>query len=143
MQAKRLYDENRSLLTKRSTAGFLWGMLTILASSGTFLYVAVQALYGFITLGDLTLYTQAANSVQNDFQSVLTGIADMYENNLYLSTLFELLSLKPRIRNPERPVPLQLPFLDGIEFRNVSFQYEGSEEAALILEASPFMQVRR
>lgn len=129
--ATRFYHENRDLLTKRSLSSFLWGLLTILASSGTFLYVAVQALYRVVTLGDVTLYTQAANSVQNTFQSLLTGVSSMYENNLYLSTLFDLLATAPEVKNPEQPQPLQRPFQQGIEFRHVTFTYEGAEKPTL------------
>jgi len=129
--AARFYNENRELLTRRSLSSFLWGLLTVLASSGTFLYVAIRALYGFITLGDVTLYTQAANSVQNTFQSLLNDINSMYENNLYLSTLFELLAFTPAITSPERPETLQQPFEQGIEFRHVTFSYPEAEQPAL------------
>src|SRR5207248_3236043 len=120
----------RDLLTRRSLSGFLWGLLTVLASSGTFLYVAIRALYGYITLGDITLYTQAASSVQTSFQSSLSSISSMYENNLYLSTIFELLAFKPGVSNPEHPAPLQRPFEQGIEFRHVTFSYPGAEQPA-------------
>ncbi len=129
--ATHFYSENRDLLTRRSLSSFLWGLLTVLASSGTFLYVAIRALYGYITLGDITLYTQAANSVQNSFQGLLSGISSMYENNLYLSTLFELLAFTPSVSNPEHPAPLQRPFEQGIEFRHVTFSYPGAEQPAL------------
>ncbi|MDQ2907217.1 MAG: ABC transporter ATP-binding protein/permease [Chloroflexota bacterium] len=129
--ATRFLKESRDLVTKRYMAGFLWGSLTTLASSGTFLYVAVQAVYGRITIGDLTLYTQAANSVQSNFQSVLTGLSSMYENNLYLNTLFEFLEEKPEIPRSEHPIPLKRPFEQGIEFRNVTFGYEGSDAPTL------------
>ena len=95
--ATRFYNDNHGLLTRRTRSRILWGLPTILASSGTFLYVAVQALYGSITLGDITLYTQAANSVQTSFQELLSSIASMYEHHLYVSTLFELFTLKPGV----------------------------------------------
>jgi ATP-binding cassette subfamily B protein len=55
----------------------------------------------------------------------------MYENNLYLSTLFELLAFTPSVANPERPVPLKRPFEQGIEFRHVTFSYPEAERPAL------------
>ncbi len=129
--AKRFLKESHALVTKRYLWGFVWGSLTTLVSSGTFLYVAVQAVYGRVTVGDLTLYTQAASSVQNNFQTLLTGLSSMYENNLYLSTLFDFLEEKPEIPKPEHPIPLARPFQQGIEFRNVTFTYEGKNEPAL------------
>src|SRR5215210_4132527 len=81
------YEETRQLLVRRYTAGFGWGSLTTLASSGTFLYVALLAVRGQVTLGALTVFTQAAAQVQGAFQGILGGIQGIYENGLYLSTL--------------------------------------------------------
>ncbi len=118
-------------MVRRYLAGFGWGTLTTLVSSSTFLYVALEAIYGRVSIGDLTLYTQAANSVQNNFQSILSGFSSMYENNLYLSTLFEVLEMRSELPVPEHPIPLVHPFSEGIEFRNVTFCYEGRREPAL------------
>ncbi len=125
------YDETRELLIRRYVAGFGWGALTIIASSATFLYVAVQAVRGFITLGQLTVYVQAAQQVQQSFQGLLGGIQSIYEHGLYLSTLHDLLDRQPQIETPENPKPLQIPFQQGITFENVSFRYPGREDWAL------------
>jgi ATP-binding cassette subfamily B protein len=129
--AEQFLAEERQLVVRRYLAGFAWGTLTTLVSSGTFLYVAVEAIYGRVSIGDLTLYTQAANSVQSNFQSILGGFSSMYENNLYLSTLFEVLALRPEMPRPAHPLPLERPFTQGIEFRNVTFCYEGRQQPAL------------
>jgi ATP-binding cassette subfamily B protein len=125
------YEETRQLLVRRYLAGFGWGSLTTLASSGTFLYVALLAVRGQVTLGALTVFTQAAAQVQGAFQGVLGGIQGIYENGLYLSTLYELLEREPRIHAPEHPAPVRRPFRQGIEFRNVSYRYPGRDALAL------------
>jgi ATP-binding cassette subfamily B protein len=125
------YAETRQLLVRRYMAGFGWGALTIVASSATFFYVALQALRGVITLGQLTVFTQAAQQVQQSFQGLLGGVQGIYEHGLYLSTLHDLLDREPAIEAPENPVPIRNPFKQGIEFRDVSFRYPGKEEYAL------------
>lgn len=125
------YSEQRSLVSRRYLVGYAWGSLSTLASSGTYLYVALQAVAGRLTLGDLTLYTQAATSVQNSFQSILSGLSSTYEHNLYLTSLFELLEEKPRIVAPEHPVPVPQPLVGRIDFQDVSFRYEGSDRDVL------------
>jgi ATP-binding cassette subfamily B protein len=125
------YEETRQLLVRRYLAGFGWGSLTTLASSGTFLYVALLAVRGHVTLGALTVFTQAAAQVQGAFQGILGGIQGIYENGLYLSTLYELLEREPRIHAPEHPAPVRRPFQQGIEFRNVSYRYPGRDALAL------------
>jgi ATP-binding cassette, subfamily B, bacterial len=129
--ADRFYRENRALLLSRSVMGFLWGSLTTLVTSGTFLYVALQVIARRLTIGDLTLYTQAVNSVQSSFQYLLNGLSSLYESGLYVSNLFELLDYEPAIRDRPDAVPVQLPLTSGIEFRNVRFTYPGKKRPAL------------
>ena len=85
-------DRQRGLVVTRYFAGFVWSSLTTLAGSLTYLYVALQAIAGKLTLGSLTFFTQAASSVQGSVQGLLGGAGSMYENNLYLNDLFELLA---------------------------------------------------
>ena len=129
--AQGYYQETKNLLVHRYLAGFGWGSLTTLASSGTFLYVAILAIRGQVTLGALTVYTQAANQVQGAFQGILGGIQGIYENGLYLSTLADLMDRQPRISAPEEPVPVTVPFTRGIEFRNVTYRYPDRDVKAL------------
>lgn len=129
--AESYYIETKNLLVKRYTAGFGWGSLTTLASSGTFLYVAVLAIRGQVTLGGLTVYTQAANQVQSAFQGILGGIQGIYENGLYLTTLTSLMEREPQISAPANPVPVTVPFTQGIEFRNVTYRYPDRDAKAL------------
>src|SRR5713226_7391645 len=58
--ATSLYKQDKKLLLRRYNINFLWSGLTVLANSAIYLYVALHAVVGRITLGGLTLYTQAA-----------------------------------------------------------------------------------
>ena len=128
---QRYYAENRSLVIRRYLAGAVWSMLTVLVSGLTFLYVAFRTLGGTISVGGLTLYVQAADGVSQAFSALLSGLQSMYEHQLYLKTLFELLDFQPQVRAPESPVPMRHPMAEGIEFRNVTYSYEGKDEPAL------------
>jgi ATP-binding cassette subfamily B protein len=127
----RFYKENRALVVKRYIMGFVWGSLTTLVTSGTYLYVALQTIAARFTLGDLTFYTQAVGQVQSSFQGILGGLSDMYENSLYLTNLYEFLDYEPHIQSPKEPRPLARPLQIGIEFRDVSFTYPGKTVPAL------------
>src|SRR5207253_4073999 len=111
---QRYYAENRALVIRRYLAGAAWSMLTVLTSGLTFLYVAYRTLESTISVGGLTLYVQAADGVSQAFSAVLGGLQSMYEHQLYLQTLFELLEFEPLVRAPERPVPLRRPMQQGI-----------------------------
>ncbi|HEX6348225.1 MAG TPA: ABC transporter ATP-binding protein [Candidatus Dormibacteraeota bacterium] len=125
------FERQRGLIWSRYLAGFGWGLLTTLAGTATYLYVAVQAVAGKLTLGDLTLYTQAASSVQGSIGGLLGGFSGMYEHNLYLSNLFDLLATKTAVDKPAHPKPLPSPVRGEVVFEHVSFGYPGQEGKAL------------
>ncbi len=125
------YDDQRGLITRRYLAGYGWGVLTTLASSGTYLFVAIQTVAGVFNLGQLTFFTQASSSVQNSFQSILSGLSSLYENNAYLGSLYDLLEAKPRVVAPTHPIPVPQPVHGDIAFEGVTFGYEGSDRTVL------------
>jgi ATP-binding cassette subfamily B protein len=130
--ADTFYEENKRILVRRNLTGFYWMALSLVANASIYIYVALQAVMGRITLGGLTLYTQTAQQVGQSFQALLDGLSNTYENNLFVSTLFEFLEYKAVITSPEKPQPL-VHTLEGkglvIEFRNVSFTYPDKDPA--------------
>ncbi len=132
--AEKFYFENKGLQVSRSISSLLWTILSVVANSGVYLYVALQAVLGRISIGALSQYTIAVNQVGQSIQGVLDGIANQYENNLFVNNVFEFLEYQPKIVSPEHPVSIELPLeskgLD-VEFRNVSFTYPGKEHPAL------------
>jgi len=129
--AQAFYASQRSQVAKRYMTGFAWGNLSTIATSLTYLYVALQAIAGRLTLGDLTLYTVAAQSVQSSIQGLLDGLSGMYEHNLYLNNLFELMAMRPSMLVPSSPVKVPQPMRGEIRFENVSFAYPGAKKNAL------------
>jgi ATP-binding cassette, subfamily B, bacterial len=125
------YGSQRHQVVRRYLTGFFWGNLSTIATSVTYLYVALQAIVGKLTLGDLTLYTTAAQSVQSSIQGILGGFSGMYEHNLYLSNLFELMETRSVLPAPANPVPVPNPVRGEITFDHVSFAYPGASDNAL------------
>jgi ATP-binding cassette subfamily B protein len=137
-QLSQVYqDRQRGLVVARYFAGFVWSTVTTLAGSLTYLFVAFQAIAGRLTLGDLTLYTQAASSVQGSVQGLLSGFGSMYENQLYLNDLFDLLKTPYGIEGPASAAvsPTRAtPPADSrgeVVFEGVTFTYPGSGREAL------------
>jgi ATP-binding cassette subfamily B protein len=125
------YGRQRRLVTRRYLMGSLWNGLTTLVGSGTYLYVALQAVVGRLTPGDLLLYTQAASQVQSSVQGLLSGLSGMYENNLYLGNLDELMAAKGGIERPEAPFTLPPNVHREVVFDHVTFHYPGTDTVAL------------
>src|ERR1700687_993535 len=129
--AKAYYGTQRAQVARRYLTGFAWGNLSTIATSLTYLYVALQAIIGRLTLGDLTLYTTAAASVQGSIQGILGGFSGMYEHNLYLNNLFELMATNPSSQPPPSPVKVPQQMRGEIRFDNVTFASPGAEANAL------------
>ncbi|GAC1581201.1 MAG: ABC transporter ATP-binding protein [Candidatus Dormibacteria bacterium] len=131
MLSNTYYERQKGQVVRRYIAGYAWGILTTIAGSITYLYVALLAVAGRLTLGDLTLYTSAATAVQNSISSLLGGFSSMYEHNLYLGNLFLLLETPTAVTRSEHPRPLPEPLRGEIEFQGVSFNYPGQEGQAI------------
>src|SRR5229473_105176 len=129
--ARAYYGTQRAQVARRYMTGFAWGNLSTIATSLTYLYVALQAIIGRLTLGDLTLYTTAASSVQGSIQGILGGFSGMYEHNLYLNNLFELMATKSTLPVAAAPVAVPERMRGEITFDGVSFAYPCAEKNAI------------
>src|SRR6266576_2433571 len=129
--ANRFYASQRAQVSRRYMTGFALGNISTIATSVTYLYVALQAIGGRLSLGDLSLYTAAAQSVQGSIQGILGGFSGMYEHNLYLNNLFELMETRSSMAVKEAPVKVPAPMRGEIRFENVTFAYPEAEKPAL------------
>jgi ATP-binding cassette subfamily B protein len=129
--AHAFYESQRSQVARRYMTGFLLGNLSTIATAFTYLYVALQAVAGRLTLGHLTLYTTAAQSVQGSIQGILGGFSGMYEHNLYLNNLFELMAVETSMPVAAHPAGVPEPMKGVITFDHVTFAYPGAQSNAL------------
>ena len=125
------YERQRKLTINRNINSTALGLLSTAVGSAITLYIALEAVGGRLTLGDLALYTAAATSVQTSVAGLFTAFAGMYENNLYLDTLYRFLGTEPMIVAPAHPRPLPSTVEGHIEFDSVTFTYPGAQTPAL------------
>jgi len=125
----RLYREDRDLSLRRDAWGLGLGLLGTAALYGGYAWIAVKTVLGAITLGQMTMYLMVFRQGQSAVSAALSAVGGMYEDNLYLSNLFEYL---------EQAVPVHGGSLqtgptpgDGIRFEGVEFVYPGASSAAL------------
>ncbi len=133
-----LYEEDRNLTIRRETWGFTFTLLSITALYGAYAWCAVEAVRGVITLGEMTMYLMLFRQGQTAVTTSLGAIGGMYEDNLYLSTLYEYLeepvepSTGTAVSGPDPEA--------GVQFENVEFRYPGSDRVAV---TSINLQIRR
>ncbi len=126
---KLLYEEERALTVRRDSWGLALGLLSNGAFYGAYAWIAISTIKGLMTLGQMTMYLAVFRQGQTAVSSMLTAIGGMYEDNLYLSNLYEFLEQRPhgaagRASAGRDPAA-------GISFENVSFTYPGAERPAV------------
>jgi ATP-binding cassette subfamily B protein len=126
---RRLYAEDRALTIRRDAWGFGLGLIGTAALYGAYAWIAVTTVRRLITLGQMTMYVALFRQGQAAVSAMLAAVGGMYEDNLYLSTLYEYLETHvPRPSGSEVRGPHPE---DGVRFEDVSFTYPGAEEPAL------------
>jgi ATP-binding cassette subfamily B protein len=128
---EQLRRERHALATRRAVADLVAQVSGVCAVFGLYAFMGYRAVQGGLTLGDLVMYYQAVQRGQNYLGQLLTSLADLYENNLFLSSLYEFLNLRRKVVEPPHPRPVCRPLQTGIVFHHVSFHYPMSTRKAL------------
>lgn len=124
-----LYEHDKALSLRRGAWGYGLGLVGTAALYGAYVWIASRAIAGEITLGEMTMYLLVFKQGQSAVSSSLSAIGGMYEDNLYLSTLYEYLEQEVPAhpgKMTEGPDPG-----DGLRFHDVVFTYPGAERPAV------------
>ncbi len=124
-----VYAEDRNLTLRRGLWGFLLGLVSTAALYGAYAWIVMATVAKRITLGQMTMYLLVFKQGQAAFAAILQAIGGMYEDNLYVSNLYEFLEREVPVRDGEAssgPDPG-----DGIRFEDVTFTYPGASTPAL------------
>ncbi len=126
---RRIYQEDRALTIRRDAWGFGLGLIGTVAFYAAYAWIAVCTVRQAITLGQMTMYVALFRQGQSAVSAILSAVGGMYEDNLYLSTLYEYL---------ETPVPAPAGAAikgphpeDGIRFRGCEFHLSGARSNPL------------
>ncbi|MEL6869796.1 MAG: ABC transporter ATP-binding protein [Pseudomonadota bacterium] len=125
----KLFGEDRALTIRRETWGFALGIVSLSAFYASYAWIAFAAVGGVISLGEMTMYLLVFKQGQSAVAASLSSISGMYEDNLYLSNLYEYL---------DQPAPVaggtQTAGADpgsGLALHHVTFTYPGADTPAL------------
>ncbi len=125
----KLFKEDRALTLRRDAWGFALGLISTAAFYGAYAWIVVATISREITLGAMTMYLMLFRQGQTAVTAILSAVSGMYEDNLYVSNLYEYLE-QPVIAQSgsreEGPDPSR-----GLELDNVSFRYPGANDYAL------------
>ncbi|AFZ60745.1 ABC transporter ATP-binding protein [Anabaena cylindrica FACHB-243] len=125
----QLYRQDRDLTLRRGLWGYLLSLVSTAAFYIAYAWIVLETVVGRISLGDMTMYLTVFRQGQSTFANALTSIGGMYEDNLYLSNLYDF--LEEEVPTSSGHATTGFHPQDGIRFENVSFTYPGSSQPAL------------
>ena len=124
-----VFAEDRRLTLRRGFWSFALGLLGTAAFYGAYAWIAVETVRGRISLGEMTMYLLVFRQGQSAVSASLSSIGGMYEDNLYLSNLYEYLDQPVEGEGGTATVGPKPG--DGVRFEDVSFSYPGATTPAL------------
>ncbi|MBV8571878.1 MAG: ABC transporter ATP-binding protein [Acidobacteriaceae bacterium] len=127
----RFYAENKHLAIRRAVHGTLLNLVPTGAYYTAYALIILRALAGSLTVGDLTLMVGAFSRARNTMESLVSGLAGISEQALFIKDLFDFFETNPTISSPPDPLPAPRPIRTGFEFDRVSFAYPGSGRKVL------------
>jgi ATP-binding cassette, subfamily B, bacterial len=149
---ERFHAEDSALARGRARWAVVLGSVSVGALYLCYAWVVLRAAAGEMSVGSMALYLVALREGQSSFQAALLAVARLYEDNLFMSNLFEYLAVPED--EPHEPIPHVAAggeSADGaavssggngegdatsatppcIELEEVSFRYPGASRASL------------
>lgn len=128
---RELRDGHLRLVRRQSTARFLAGLFAFLFTGAAMAWMVWRLAQGTATLGDLALFYAAFNQGQALMRTLLSSVGQLYGDALFMRHLFSFLAVRSRMREVVSAVAPPRALAYGIEIRDVSFRYPGSQQLAL------------
>ncbi len=133
------FQDARSVLRQeRISLERRWALKTLSAQiigvAGVFgisSFVAVRTFYGLLTVGDLVICFQAVQRASGFLEGFGQSISNLYESNLFLTTLDEFLGIQSRLSASTNPKSFPRSITQGVVFDHVSLQYPHEERVAI------------
>jgi ATP-binding cassette, subfamily B, bacterial len=129
--SRQLIGENCKVTRRRLRWGALFAMVGSLGYYGGYTFLVWQAIEAKITVGTLILLAGAVAGANTEMQALFSLFSTISEQALFLTDLVAFFNVRPKIRSKPNAIPAPRPIHSGIEFRDVSFHYPGSERMVL------------
>jgi ATP-binding cassette, subfamily B, bacterial len=126
-----LHEQTVQLAKRKLLYGGLLTVLGTLGYYGTYAYVIFETVRGLLTLGQLTFLSGAIAGASSNIQAFFSTFSEIADQALFMTDLLDFFSVQPRIVTKPGALAAPRPIQRGIEFRNVSFAYPGSQTPIL------------
>ncbi|TKB82327.1 MAG: ABC transporter ATP-binding protein [Nitrospira sp.] len=131
-EARAVLRRERIALERRwAFAGLAAQIVGVAGVFGVYSFVAVRTFHGLLTVGDLVMFFQAIQRASGFLEGLGWSVSNLYESNLFLTTLNEFLAIRSKLPEAVQPRPFPSSLGQGITFEQVSFQYPHEERVAV------------
>lgn len=126
---RRLRDERFTISLRRTLVELALTVSVTSAFFALFAWLTIRAASGSGTYGELVLFLLVFTRAQGVVQSLKTSAAALFEDSLYLQSLFKLLDADIEIRDPADPASPRARAELRVE--NISFSYPETDRVVL------------
>jgi len=126
-----IYKENVALSKLKLIVGALLSIIGTMGYYSAYVFVIWRTVAGALSIGTLTFLTGAIQQASSNIQQIFSTLAAIGDQALFLTDLLAFFEMQPTIRSKPNALPAPRPMVQGIEFRNVSFQYPGNSRRVL------------
>ena len=128
-------DEIENVQKKSISDGLKVSVFSLLSQNmfivAAYLFVGIKAIYGMISIGDMTKYIGAITLLQGEISSLFSILIELNTHNTYLESYSEFMELQNEKYDGTLPIEKRLDNEYELEFRNVSFHYPNNARMVL------------
>lgn len=109
-------------------------MISTIAALGFFsciAFIAIGSIHGRTSVGDITLFLVVFPQSFSTLQGLSGSISTLYQNNIFVKSIFELFDLKSSLPETKNPLPIPNDPLIDLEIKNMSFTYPHANRPTL------------
>jgi ATP-binding cassette, subfamily B, bacterial len=126
-----IFVQNVSLAKRRLLASSLLSLLTTMGYYGAYAYVILETVRGEMTVATLVFLTGAIAGASANLQMIFSTFSSIADQSLFLTDLLQFFAVRPTVFSKPNAIKTPRPIKQGIEFRDVTFSYPGSDRPIL------------
>jgi ATP-binding cassette subfamily B protein len=126
-----IFVQNVALAKRRLLASSLLSLLTTVGYYGAYAYVILETVRGEMTVATLVFLTGAIAGASANLQMIFSTFSSIADQSLFLTDLLQFFAVRPTVFSKPNAIKTPRPIKLGIEFREVTFSYPGSDRPIL------------
>ncbi|HNW57021.1 MAG TPA: ABC transporter ATP-binding protein [Bacteroidales bacterium] len=123
-------EEEINIIKRRTLIELISNIFKASAFLITLLFIASKTINSALSLGQMTMFLLAFRQGMTFIKDILSSVAGLYEDSLFIGDTFEFLNLKEKI-TPVEPIVIPAPLKEKITVENLSFTYPGNRSKTI------------